>query len=98
VVLEVTAKTDQGTVITIGKKEYWEIGLDLEGRHRLGAWQIKEILDLTLPPRRTTNERFMAELPADTKSADVEVTVTYHPSAKTAIEVGRIVKKIHFGP
>ena len=92
-----TAKTDQGTVITIGKKEYWEIGLDLEGRHRLGAWQIKEILDLRLPPRGATNERFMAELPADTKSADVEVMVTYHPSAKPAIEVGRIVKTLHFG-
>jgi hypothetical protein len=98
VVLEVTAKTDKGTVTAMGKKEYWEIGLDLDGRHRLGAWQIKEILDLTLPPRRTTSERFMSELPADTKSAEVEVLVTYHPSAKTTIEVGRIVKTLHFGP
>jgi len=93
----VTAKTDKGTVTAMGKKEYWEIGLDVEGKHRIGAWQIKEIVDLTLPPRRTTNERFMSELPPDTKSADVEVLVTYHPSAKTAIEVGRIVKKVHFG-
>jgi hypothetical protein len=98
VVLEVTAKTDQGTVIAMGKKEYWEIGLDLDGRHRLGAWQIKEIVDLTLPPRRTSKERFMSELPVDTKSADIEVLVTYHPSAKTVIEAGRIIKTLHFGP
>ena len=38
-VLEVTAKTDKGTVVPIGKKEYWELGMDMDGYHRVGAWQ-----------------------------------------------------------
>jgi hypothetical protein len=41
-------------------------------RRRLGAWQIKEILDLSLPPRAVTQEKIIKELPAGTKSADVE--------------------------
>jgi hypothetical protein len=96
VVLEVTAKTDAGTVVVMGKKEYWEVGLDLEGDHRLGAWQIKEILDLTLPPRKTTAERFISELPENTKSADVEVKVTYFPAPKTELVVHKVVKKLAF--
>ena len=95
-VLEVTAKTNAGKVITMGKKEYWEIGLDLDNEHRMGAWQIKEILDLTLPPRKTTTERFVTELPKGTKSADVEVTVTYKPAKKITLDVHRVVKKLTF--
>lgn len=93
-----TAKTDKGTVIDMGKKEYWELGMDLDGDHRLGAWQIKEIIDLTLPPRKVTKERFVTELPAETKSADVEVKVTYFPSgpAGKPIEVHKAVKKLNF--
>lgn len=95
-VLEVTAKTDAGTVVNMGKKEYWEVGLDLDGDHRVGAWQIKEILDLTLPPRKTTEERFISELPEGTKSADVEVKVTYYPSPKTELVVHKVMKKLTF--
>jgi hypothetical protein len=96
VVLEVTAKTDAGTVVNMGRKEYWEIGLDTEGDHRVGAWQIKEILDLTLPPRRTTTERFVSELPEGTRSADVEIKVTYYPAPKTELPVHTVVKKVTF--
>lgn len=97
-VLEVTAKTDKGTVVNIGKKEYWELGMDLDGDHRMGAWQIKEIIDLTLPPRKTTAERFLQELPQDTKNAEVEIKVTYYPSGtdKKGIEVHKVVKKLNF--
>ena len=95
-VLEVTAKTNRGKVITMGRKEYWEIGLDLDGEHRMGAWQIKEILDLTLPPRKTTTERFVTELPKGTKSAEVEVKVTYKPAKTITLNVHRIVKKLTF--
>lgn len=91
-----TAKTDRGEAVPIGKKEYWEIGLDLDGNHRYGAWQIKEIVDLTLPPRKTVQERFMAELPKGTGSADVEITVTYHPSKKITLEVYKATRKVTF--
>jgi len=91
----VTAKTDKGTVINMGKKEYWELGMDIDGDHRLGAWQIKEIIDLTLPPKKTTKESFVTELPADTKSAEVEVKVTRLAGSKS-FELYRVTKKLNF--
>jgi len=94
--MEVTAKTDNGAVVNLGKREYWEIGLDLDRDHRLGAWQIKEIIDLSLPPRKTREEQFVGELPEDTKTADVEVGIVYLPSSKTTIEVYRQTRRIIF--
>lgn len=93
-----TAKTDKGTVVEMGKKVYWELGMDLEGDHRLGAWQIKEIIDLTLPPMKTTKERFVTELPADAKSADIEVKATFYPSGPSgkALDVHKVVKHLNF--
>jgi hypothetical protein len=96
VVLEVTAKTDKGTVVPMGKKEYWELGMDTDGYHRVGAWQIKEIVDLTLPPRKTTKERFVTELPEGTTAADVEVKVTYLPGPKTELVIHRETRKLTF--
>lgn len=95
-VLEVTAKTESGIVVSMGRKAYWEVGLDLDGDHRLGAWQIKEIVDLALPPRKTTAERFIAELPEGTKSAEIEVKVTAFPVPNNEIPLYRVVKKITF--
>lgn len=95
-VLEVTAKTDKGTVVTIGKKEYWELGMDMDGYHRMGAWQIKEIVDLTLPPRKTTKERFVTELPEGTTSAEVGIKVTYFPAAKKELVIHEVTKTLTF--
>jgi hypothetical protein len=94
--MEVTAKTNTGTVVLMGKREYWEIGLDLDGDHRVGAWQIREIVDLSLPPRKTTSERFITELPEGTKSAEIEVKVTAYPSPKTEVPVHKVMKTITF--
>lgn len=96
-VLEVTAKTDKDALVPIGRREYMEIGYDLDGNQRMGSWEIKEILDLSLRPVRKTEERFVAEMPEGTKSADVEVKVTMFPSPKEEIIVQRIIKTIHFG-
>jgi hypothetical protein len=96
VVLEVTAKTDSGIVVVMGKKEYWEVGLDLDKDHRTGAWQIREIVDLSLPPRKTTEERFITELPEGTKNAEIEVKVTAYPAPKTEVPVHKVVKTITF--
>ncbi len=61
---------------------------------RFGAWQIKEVLDLTLPPRKTTKERFVTELPEGTTSADVTVKVAFHPAAKTELVIHEVTKKL----
>jgi hypothetical protein len=96
VVLEVTAKTDQGSVIPVGRKEYYEIGYDLDGRQRMGSWQIKEIVDLSLQPRKKTEERFIKELPEGTRSAEVGVKVALWPSPNIELVVDRVMKKISF--
>lgn len=83
-------------VVNLGRREYWEMGLDAEGRHRLGAWQIKEIMDFSLPPRATTRERFAKELPAGTKSAEVEIRLTYQPSPANEMLIHRETRTVTF--
>jgi hypothetical protein len=94
--MDVTARTDKGDLINVGKKEYREIGVDLDGNERLGAWQIKEIIDLTLPPVKTTMERFVTELPEGTKSADIEVVLTYYLTPSYQSVVHRVNRKVSF--
>ena len=90
------AKTDKGNLIPIGKKEYWEIGYDLDGNQRMGSWQIKEIMDLSLQPKRKTAEKFLKELPEGTKSVDIEVKLAMWPSPKTELIVHTLIKKLDF--
>lgn len=80
----------------MGKREYWEIGYDLEGKQKMGSWEIKEIVDLSLQPGKRTEERFMTELPEGTKSAEIEIKVSMFPSPKTELVIHRVVKKIIF--
>jgi len=83
-------------VVNLGRREYWEMGLDAEGRQRLGAWQIKEVLDFSLAPRAAVRERFIKELPAGTKSAEVEVRLTYHPAPAVELLIHRETRKLTF--
>jgi len=94
--MDVTAKTDTGAVINIGKKEYREIGVDLDGNERLGAWQIKEIIDLSLQPGKKTEERFVAEFPEGIKSVEIEVLLTYYLTPGYQSVVHRVSKKVGF--
>jgi hypothetical protein len=98
VVLEATARTDKGETVTLGKKEYREIGLDLDGNQRMGSWQIKEIIDLSLQPGKNLTERFVKELPEGTESAEIEIRVSLWPDPKTELVAHRLLKKISFGP
>lgn len=81
----------------MGKREYREIGLDPDGYQRMGSWQIKEIIDFTLQPGKPLTERFVTELPEDTKSAEIEIRVSIWPDSKTEATVHRVVKRIGFG-
>ncbi|MBI5633925.1 MAG: hypothetical protein HZA15_10660 [Nitrospirae bacterium] len=95
--MDVTARTDSGAVIVVAKKEYREIGLDTEGNERLGAWQIKEIIDLTLPPQKRIDERFIVEFPENTNTAEIEVILKYYLSPSYESTVHKLTKKISFG-
>lgn len=95
-VMEVTARTDKGMVIPVAKKEFREVGLDLDGRQRSGSWEIKEIVDLALQPGKTLQERFVTELPGDTRSAEIEVKVSMWPSPKKELVMDRVLRRIDF--
>ncbi|NPA48965.1 MAG: hypothetical protein GXO20_03210 [Thermodesulfobacteria bacterium] len=78
-----TAKDHEtGKVLYTDQREYFEIGLDLDGYMRYGAWQIKEIVDLTLQPLDTRHERFFATFPKDVTEVDLSVNVYYYISGK----------------
>ena len=69
-------------VLFNNKKDYWEIGKDLEGRMRYGAWQIKEIVDLTLQPMETRKERFLMNFDTDVETVEIEVNLSYFINGK----------------
>ncbi len=82
-VLEVTAKDPKrNRVLYKDERTYFEIGLDLNGNMRYGAWQIKEILDMTLQPLKTQHERFFFVMDKDVEKAEVWVKVYYYISGK----------------
>lgn len=95
-VLEATARTDKGDIIPVGRKEYREIGLDLDGNQRMGSWEIKEIVDLSLQPGKSVTERFLKELPEGARSAEVVVKVSMWPDPKTELVVERVERRVTF--
>lgn len=85
-----------GKVWYRGKREYFEVGLDIQGRMRYGAWQIKEILDLSLPPRLSRPERFLFTLPPDTREVEVGVTLYYCLKDDQCTPVRQTVKRLRY--
>ena len=86
-VLDVTAKNldekdAKKQILFSDQKVWWEIGKDLEGRMRYGAWQIKEIVDLTLQPMETRKERFLMNFDTDIETVEIEVSLSYFISGK----------------
>lgn len=78
-----TAKDlNTGKVLYQEERKYFEIGLDLDGYMRYGAWQIKEIVDLTLQPLETRHERFFTTFSKDVTKVDLTVSVYYYISGK----------------
>ena len=78
-----TAKDlDTGKVLYRDERKYFEIGLDLDGYMRYGAWQIKEIVDLTLQPLKTQHERFFFVMGKEVKKVEVAVNLYYYISGK----------------
>lgn len=76
-VLEATAKDQNGKIVWSQKKDFFEPGIDLDGDRRYGAWQMKDVLDFTLPPRQTTTEKYYAIFGEGVTKADLEVKITY---------------------
>ena len=86
-VLDVTARnlaeTDpEKQLMFSAQKKYFEIGRDLENRMRYGAWQIKEIVDLTLQPMETKKEQFLINFDTDVEEVEIEANLSYFINGK----------------
>ncbi|MBT8329169.1 MAG: cytochrome c family protein [Desulfofustis sp.] len=83
-------------VMFADQKKYFEIGRDMEGRMRYGAWQIKEIVDLTLQPLETKKEEFLMNFDTDVEEVEIEAVLTYFVSGKKKDVVYSIKENIAF--
>jgi hypothetical protein len=101
VVLDVTARdlnqsNPEQQVLFSAQKKYFEIGKDLQGRMRYGAWQIKEIVDLTLQPMQVQKERFLLNFDTDIEEVEITVTLSYYVSGKSGGPVHTFAEKISY--
>lgn len=86
-VLDVTARNlaesdPEKQILFQTQKKYFEIGRDMENRMRYGAWQIKDIVDLTLQPLETQKEEYLLNFDTDTEEVEIEATLSYFVSGK----------------
>ena len=95
-VLDVTAKTETGTQVFAQRKEWREVGIDLQGDQKVKAWEIKNTIDLALQPRRTQSERLIIPFPEGTTSAEIEATLTYHHRPGEEFVVHRSGRRVTF--
>ncbi len=79
---DLDAKDPKKAVLFSGTKTWFEIGVDLDRDMRYGAWQIKETIDLTLPPKQTQQERFIMHFDTDTENVEIETNLYYYINGK----------------
>ena len=94
-VLEVTAKDSEGNEYG-DTKVYRQIGVDTDRMWRFGAWQIKEVIDMTLRPHEMRKERVVFEFPKNMGSADVSVNVFYYISGASGEKIYSVSKHLPF--
>lgn len=95
-VLDVTAKDKAGKELFTAKKKYLEIGADTDGDMRHGAWQIKQIFDLTLQPKDTKKETFLMNFNKETDEANIDIAVTYCLSGSKCDVIHKYAKKLTY--
>ncbi len=80
------------------QEKYFEIGRDQQNRMRYGAWQIKEILDLTLQPMQTRREQYLMHFDTDVEEVEIEATLSYFISGKKGDVVYTVKEKLTYEP
>ena len=91
-----TAKDSDGKVFFDEKKTWFEIGVDTDRDMRYGAWQIKEVIDLTLPPLQTQKERFIIHFDTETDEAEIEAKLWYYISGKKGDVIYTVNRKFEY--
>jgi hypothetical protein len=101
VVLDVTArnleeKDPEKQVLFSASKSWWEIGKDLNDRMRYGAWQIKEIVDLTLQPMDVAKQQYLIHFDTDVSQVEIEAKLSYFISGKKGDVIYTEKKKLTY--
>ena len=78
------------------QEKYFEIGRDLQNRMRYGAWQIKEIVDLTLQPMQTRREQYLINFDTDVEEVEIEANLSYFISGKKGDVVYSVKEKLTY--
>ncbi len=95
-VLEVTAKDSEDNELFRKEKKWFEIGIDPDRDMRYGAWQIKEIIDLTLPPLQTQREQYLVHFDTDTEDVTIEAKLWYYISGGKGVVVHETTQTLTF--
>ncbi len=100
-VLEVTAKNLkeedlEKQIMFSTSQKYFEIGRDLQNRMRYGAWQIKEIVDLTLQPLQTRKEQYVMHFDTDVEQVEIEAKISYFISGSKGDIVHTVKETIEY--
>lgn len=100
-VLDVTARNPKAQsaeqeILFTASKTYFEIGRDMQNRMRYGAWQIKDIVDLTLQPMQQAKEQFLMNFDTDIEQVEITTTLTYFISGKSSEIVHQHKELIEF--
>lgn len=78
------------------QEKYFEIGRDLQNRMRYGAWQIKEVVDLTLQPMQTRREQYLINFDTDVEEVEIEANLSYFISGKKGDVVYSVKEKLTY--
>jgi hypothetical protein len=98
VVLDVTARQADGKTLYQSSKTWFELGLDATRRMRYGSWQIKDIIDLTLPPLQTQRDRHLMHFDSDTREVTIDVGLRYFLSADKEAVVHSHQERLTYPP
>lgn len=83
-------------VMFSAQEKYFEIGRDLQNRMRYGAWQIKEIVDLTLQPMQTRREQYLMNFDTDVEEVEIEANLSYYINGKKGDVVYSVKEKLTY--
>ncbi len=90
------AKNDNENELFRAQKTWFEIGVDTDRDMRYGAWQIKEIIDLTLPPLQTQKEQYLINLDTDVEQVELEAKLYYYISGGKGDVIYSVKKILEF--
>jgi len=94
----VTAKDKAGKELAKQVKDYIHMGIDIDNWQRHGAWQIKEIVDLSIQPLSPQKERFELWFPDGTDSVDIEAKLMYYLKGDKSTVVDQFKQKVTIDP